>query len=793
MDAPLTGGPAPLSGAAASQHTMARRPRALPRRAFADLPVRWKILLPFALLALLYGVFGTYVFSRGTAKESRAALEGRLRDVAGSAAEDLRQREFLLGQTARLLANIEGVPGAVASRNRARLSRLVLPPAVNAAHALNLVVDSRGVVLLDARMGPDGTPRVRSGGRVGPAPLLDAVLGAQGERAVAQADLLRVGDTWFLAGAVSVRRGTQVVGATVVGDAIPVIVARLERLTGARLGMTNDGDATLAGISFPNQSLVARPAQASGRLDGEPAELLAVPFSIRGRRTGTVVIGLRAQSGLGALGGEGWKIALLAVGVLGGVLFVGTWVARRISQPLAQVLESTRALRRGQLGHRVRVDRGDEMGELAQSFNEMAEQLEASHQELERRVRERTRELAEALDRLDRTNAELARVSEAKSGFIADVSHELRTPLTAILLAADMLKDPSFQPLTEEKVRLLGAKVLASGQHLLGLIDELLDLAKIEAGRLETRPESVAVAALLAGVESTIRSMAEERQLRLDVRCPEDVYALADPLRLRQVLFNLLSNAVKFNRPRGRIRVGVVSSRRLVTVSVADTGIGIARSDLKRIFEPFERLQPGGNEQGVGLGLSISKKIVELQGGRLAVSSTPGRGSTFTVTLPAAAAPAARGETDDARPGRAAPAGRILVVEDDPAILDLAAGVLEADGHRIDRATAPAEALARARAARPSLVLLDVRLGDQDGLAVARRLRKDPRTRDVPIVALSAAARPEDAARARAAGCSGYLTKPLTGGQLAAGVAAFLGSAEAVPRTRRRSRAGGRR
>lgn len=759
-----------------------RRIRPPPMPKFRDLPLRWKILIPFAALSLLYGASGTYVFSRGTAAEAQARLTARLRDVTTLAIDAIEQRQFGLVRVARQVARTEGVPDAVARGDGTALRRLVLPAALNARPSLVVVADARGIALLDVRSEGAVEPRIEAGTDWTAVPLIREAVGTrEGRLSDLSAAFVRQGEFSYLAVAAPIGLGGgTTVGVALVGHRLDAVLGDLEGLTKSELSLTAPDGHVLAGVPVPpRRPSAAAPVQVQARLAGRAVALLYTALTIDEKRAGTLAVALPSASGLGALGREAWKIAFLAMAALGGVFVAGVWVARSIAHPLGRLLHSTHALQRRELGHRAHVDRRDEVGELAGSFNQMAEELEASHRDLERRVEERTYELAEALTSLDRTNVELARASEAKSAFLASMSHELRTPLSGILLGAEILRDPSLGPIEEKKIRDLGGKILGSGRHLLGLIDDLLDLSKIEAGRLDLRLQPVFLAPLLAEVDSAVRPIAEDKGVALEIPSPEDQIQ-ADPLRVRQVLINLFTNAVKFTEPGGRVWAQVVSRKDTVAISVRDTGIGIERKDLKRIFEPFEQVA-GGTRQGAGLGLAISKRIVELHGGRLTVSSQPGTGSTFILTFPKAAPTARLSEADaQDRDARASPQrARILLVDDDPMILDVVPKVLRSAGYKVHRASTPADALARVRAARPELVLLDVRLGDSDGLEVVRRLRKARATRDLPVVALSANAMPEDINRAIASGCTGFLAKPIGAKALLTKVREFLEAARA--------------
>jgi PAS domain S-box-containing protein len=394
------------------------------------------------------------------------------------------------------------------------------------------------------------------------------------------------------------------------------------------------------------------------------------------------------------------------------------------------------------------------------------------------RMHEKEREL---IEQLDRTNLELKRAGEAKSVFLASMSHELRTPLHATLMAADILRDPAFS-VSEARARELSDTIATSGRHLLGLIDDLLELSRIEAGRFQVRLEPTSLSLVLTECRQATAPLADKGKVRLDVPEIGRIWVEADPLRLRQALLNLLANALKFTEQGGRVWIEVDPSDEWVTIAVCDTGRGIAPDDLVRIFDPFE--QGSAATHGVGLGLAISRSIAKAHGGRLDVSSELGAGSRFELSLrrsDGAVATAAR------NPDRAASSKAsglvVLVVEDDRRALELTTEVLTADGYAVTGVGTIAEALESVRDARPDLVLLDVKLGAEDGLEVVRRLREDPATRGIPVIASSASTSDVDVQDATDAGCTSFLAKPVTPQTLLTGVRACLDAATASDRS----------
>lgn len=389
----------------------------------------------------------------------------------------------------------------------------------------------------------------------------------------------------------------------------------------------------------------------------------------------------------------------------------------------------------------------------------------------------------ELIEELDRANAGLRKANDAKSEFLGTVSHELRTPLHSILVAAELVHDPMFGPLTEDRARELGATIQGSGRHLLGLIDDLVDLSRIEADRIELRRVELPVDRLLEEVCKEIRPIATDKGISLAHESAPGLRIHADPLRIRQVLINLLANAVKFSGPGGRVWIESTGTPTAIRIAVHDTGPGIRETDLARIFEPFEQVS-AGSSPGAGLGLAIARRLVELHDGRLEATSEMGAGSTFTVCLPETPPehpqPLA---TDPSAAGSTAPGGEastILVVEDDTTALGLVSDLLRRSGHVVWQASSIAEAIDRVTARVPSLVLLDIRLGDEDGLELARYLRGHEATASVPILALSADAMQHDRERAREAGCDDHLAKPVVARELLAGITRLVAAARSA-------------
>ena len=408
---------------------------------------------------------------------------------------------------------------------------------------------------------------------------------------------------------------------------------------------------------------------------------------------------------------------------------------------------------------------------IASGFLWRIRALQHRRRELEALVAARTTELAVARDA-----AEAA--SQAKSRFLANMSHELRTPLNGIIGFSQILaREPALDERNRERLRV----VQSSGDHLLGLINDVLDLARIEAGRVQLRPAPFRLADLLRDLASTYQVRAAERGLAFaaDFAAVPDTPQLGDAQRLRQVLDNLLGNAVKFTRA-GQVHLAVAAAAPdRFTFTVQDTGAGMDAEDVARLFQPFSQAESGRpQEQGAGLGLSISQHLVGLMGGTIAVESTPGRGSRFTFTLALPASALATGETPAGRPvGYRGPRRRLLLVDDIEINRRLLRELLEPLGFDVEDVATGEAALARVGAAGgPAIdaVILDLRMPAMDGFELMRRLRARG-TALPPLIATSASVIGFGAEEARARGADDFLPKPFKEAQLFEVLARHLG------------------
>jgi signal transduction histidine kinase/CheY-like chemotaxis protein len=409
--------------------------------------------------------------------------------------------------------------------------------------------------------------------------------------------------------------------------------------------------------------------------------------------------------------------------------------------------------------------------EIAALVEEKSARL-AELQDLTAELDRRGRELAEA-------NRGILEANRAKSQFLANMSHELRTPLNSIIGFSEILADKLAGAIEPRFERFLH-NILNSGRHLLSLINDILDLSKIEAGRMELVFEPVSLADVVHGVESVMHGVAARRSIRLEVEiAPGLPPVVADSPRVKQVLYNLVSNAVKFSHDGGTVTLRARSladapsplDLPAVVLEVEDRGIGIRREDQQLIFEEFRQVDGGTtrNMGGTGLGLALVKRFVAMHGGRIEVESEPGRGSLFRVFLPVDASrsphrrpagePVSFGFTvAEAKAAIAAPGATVLVAEDDEEFFRALAGDLEAAGYQVLRARDGDEALALARGGSPAAITLDLVLPGRDGWEVLKELKADPATAAIPVIIVSLISNHE---LGFALGASDYFVKPL--------------------------------
>jgi len=359
-------------------------------------------------------------------------------------------------------------------------------------------------------------------------------------------------------------------------------------------------------------------------------------------------------------------------------------------------------------------------------------------------------------------NRELKDASEHKSVFLANMSHELRTPLNAIIGFSELMldaKESQFDSATQKRFL---AQVHSSGKHLLGLINDILDLAKVEAGQMELRLQEVPVEPVIAQALALVEPLAAEKHLTIRSEASTAGVVLADAGKLKQMLLNLISNAIKFTAEGGTVKISARRLQGAIEIAVADTGIGISDADQAKIFMEFHQVDPGPGrrQQGTGLGLALTRRFALLHGGDVRVTSKVGEGSVFTLRLPLqipTVAPA-----DEKVDATAADPARplVLIIEDDVAAAELLTRQLHAAGFRTHIARTGTEAIAMARSLHPAAITLDILLPELDGWEVITRLKREEETSSIPVVVVSVVDNPE---LGKALGALDYFVKPVDG------------------------------
>jgi signal transduction histidine kinase/ActR/RegA family two-component response regulator len=482
-----------------------------------------------------------------------------------------------------------------------------------------------------------------------------------------------------------------------------------------------------------------------------------------------------------------------------------------VSRPISAVAETARdVVAQRDYSRRVEASSSDEVGMMVGAFNDMLGEMERRTGELEssnlaimREVEQRERAQREVM-RLnvdleqrvtERTSAlELAmaaaeEANQAKSSFLSSMSHELRTPLNAILGFTQLLANDA-QPNNVERKKEFTGYILKAGKHLLTLINEVLDLAKVESGAVTLSLEAVALDEIVQECRAMIEPLGDQRGLRMTFPDAPGMTVLADRTRLKQILLNLLSNAIKYNRAGGVVAVDcVLDAARRVRISVRDSGPGLSAAQMEELFQPFNRLgQEAGTEEGTGIGLVVTKRLVELMNGSIGVTSTVGIGSVFWIELDSMA-PAAPGAADGAEPPPAAAqaplaAGNgytLLYVEDNPANLKLVESIIALSPDlRLLSAPDAHLGIALARTHTPDLILMDVHLPGMSGIDALRVLRADPATAAIPVIAVSASAMSHDIALAMSNGFFRYVAKPIDIAEFSAAIDSALEANGAV-------------
>jgi signal transduction histidine kinase/DNA-binding response OmpR family regulator len=555
---------------------------------------------------------------------------------------------------------------------------------------------------------------------------------------------------------------------------------------------TPDGQPFASYSRVSGGPIPTRPSISSGETEihllSSKEMVLVRSIVFHGKPTGTVYIRsdveelnqrLKRYAGIAAI--------VLSVSLIAALL-VSAIFRRAVAEPIVHLADIARIVSRDK-NYSVRATPIRGMGELTiliDAFNEMLTQIQQSegalrkaHDELEQRVQERTAELETAKSELEafshsilRAKDEVERASKFKDQFLSTMSHELRTPLNAVLGFSDLLADERYGSLNDRQKRYVN-NIHTGGQHLLKLISDILDLSKIEAGRMDLAIQEVPIESAFADVLSTLKPLAEKKSQILAQNSGAHLIARADITRLRQMLMNLAGNAIKFTPEGGRIELSAHEASGQIRVEVRDTGPGIPLEEQNQIFQAFYRLrQPGAAIEGTGLGLAITQRLAELHGSTLGLDSQSGQGSCFYFSLPIGA-PLRHSQSSEAK-ARAivGEAPKIVVIEDDRDAGLLIQANLASAGYETVVCDRPQDAVKMVAEMQPDVITLDLLMKPASGWEILLQLKRDPKTTCIPIIVVSIVDQP---AIGTAFGADEYLVKPVDKASLLAAIRRCLG------------------
>jgi signal transduction histidine kinase len=576
---------------------------------FRDAPLLWKILVPFLVLMLAVGAIGSFAIVRSLASRAQTSIDQELTRRAAEARSALHDAELALLESVGFASNLQGMAEAVERRDGAAVTRLL-----RSVRALKPDLDLISVVDREEA----GT---RWRGRASVADVLDVPATTSFLDTVGGRRML------LIASSVCADAPCRPVGAAIAGFDLRRVAEDLGALLGVGVVIYDPRGERVAGsgastprVRVPSGLTDDVPLRVRDSIDGDAANTLYASFRLGEHRAGFLAVSIATDPFFASVRGTAWRLGLLLLVAMAGIVAVGMVLARLITAQVSPLVQTNRALGRGDLRARAPVLSSDELGELAAGLNEMADQLEASHETLELRVRQRT--------------DEVQRLLRERTQLFASISHEFRTPLAVIIGQIDMLRDPVWR---KQNASRAFETIDEASRQLSSLIEDVLAAARAEGAHLEVELGQVRLPDVVGGVRRTLEGLARGGDHALRVNVPSDLPPVhADAGRLREILLNLVDNSVKYTPAGGTIELSAAERNGHIEISVRDDGPGIPKRAARRVFEPFRRV-PGAKTQlgqpSSGLGLALTKRLVEAHGGRIWLESQRGAGSTFTFTL----------------------------------------------------------------------------------------------------------------------------------------------------------------
>ena len=605
------------------------------RSVYARLPLMWKLLLPFLVLELVVAYFSAAVLTHDLRGRATATIDGELTREYFLAGSLLHDTQLSLSESANLAANLSGMAKAVAHRDAARTRELLRSVvALKTSLRLLAVTDSAGNGLAEFTRTADGAaPSVGHGTPWGRVDVVSRALAAPTQQVFPSLATVQGTTQLLLVLPICTKTSTcAAAGVAIVGLPLSAAVVSVRPSGAARGGLGRASLAIFARDGRPlagaDQSWPRPPSTASSGVvrvtsgrGGSASATVFGPFVVAHEQLGTVGVRAGTSGILASARRTGQQMVALLVLAMAATVLLGALLSRALARRIRRILTTVLRIGSGDLAARTTLTADDELTNLADGVNVMAEQLEASYQTLEMRVAQRTEEVR--------------RLLESRTEFFAGLTHDLRTPLAVLLAQADLLTSRS----DEGGVR-TGHIVRESAEQLLTLVNSIIEVARAETGRLDLTTTTLSLPDEIATIEPTVTALARSGDLELALDVPSNLPPVsADQMRLRETVLNLVHNAVKYTQPGGRITVSASVDGAQVRVAVEDTGIGIPDDAGDAVFEPFRRVTGNAamrGEPSSGLGLAITRRLVEAMGGYIGYTSEVGVGTTFWFTVPLA-------------------------------------------------------------------------------------------------------------------------------------------------------------